>query len=61
MKDPRCCGTDACVINSEGYCWCGQRWDGKKMCSPLADTPPNIQSEFSDKPQTPSLAAKRRR
>ncbi|WP_353236911.1 hypothetical protein [Limnohabitans sp.] len=30
--DPRCCGTGTCIINSEGVCWCGQRWDGEKMC-----------------------------
>lgn len=36
-EDERCCGTGTCLINSEGVCWCGQRWDGEKMC-------------FSDKP-----------
>ncbi len=30
--DPRCCGTGTCIINAEGVCWCGQRWDGEKMC-----------------------------
>lgn len=29
--DPRCCGTGTCIINDEGLCWCGQRWDGEKM------------------------------
>jgi hypothetical protein len=32
MNDVRCCGTDNCVINQDGECWCGQRWDGEKMC-----------------------------
>jgi len=32
MEDPRCCGSDACIINDEGECWCGQSWDGEKMC-----------------------------
>jgi hypothetical protein len=32
--DPRCCGTGTCIINAEGLCWCGQRWDGEKMCFP---------------------------
>ncbi len=32
--DPRCCGTGTCIINAEGECWCGQRWDGEKMCVP---------------------------
>jgi hypothetical protein len=30
--DPRCCGTGTCIINAEGVCWCGQQWDGQKMC-----------------------------
>ena len=30
--DERCCGTGTCLINAEGVCWCGQRWDGEKMC-----------------------------
>ena len=30
--DLRCCGTGTCLINAEGQCWCGQRWDGEKMC-----------------------------
>ena len=39
MKDdPRCCGTGTCIINDEGYCWCGQRWDGEKMCFESADS-----------------------
>lgn len=32
--DPRCCGTGTCIINEEGYRWCGQKWDGQKMCFP---------------------------
>ena len=32
--DPRCCGTGTCIINDEGVCWCGQKWDGEKMCFP---------------------------
>ena len=31
MEDPRCCGTGTCIINVDGLCWCGQRWDGKRM------------------------------
>ena len=33
-EDLRCCGTGTCLINAEGVCWCGQRWDGEKMCFP---------------------------
>ncbi len=39
-EDPRCCGSGMCIIDSEGRCWCGQQWDGQKMCAPpLAATP----------------------
>lgn len=31
-EDFRCCGTGTCLINAEGRCWCGQQWDGEKMC-----------------------------
>ena len=34
MEDERCCGTGTCIINPDGYCWCGQKWDGEKMCFP---------------------------
>jgi hypothetical protein len=33
-EDERCCGTGHCMINADGQCWCGQQWDGEKMCSP---------------------------
>ena len=36
-EDPRCCGTGTCIINDEGVCWCGQKWDGEKMCFPAPD------------------------
>jgi hypothetical protein len=40
-EDPRCCGTGTCLINAAGECWCGQRWDGEKMChAPLAPWKP---------------------
>ena len=39
MEDERCCGTGTCIINPEGYCWCGQRWDGEKMCFPGHNAP----------------------
>ena len=31
-QDPRCCGSGTCIIDTEGHCWCGQQWDGEKMC-----------------------------
>jgi len=36
-EDERCCGTGTCLINAEGVCWCGQKWDGEKMCAPSLD------------------------
>ena len=39
-EDPRCCGSGTCIIDNEGRCWCGQQWDGQKMChAPLAPIP----------------------
>ncbi len=34
MEDARCCGTGTCIINADGECWCGQRWNGTHMCFP---------------------------
>jgi hypothetical protein len=31
-EDPRCCGSGTCIIDDQGRCWCGQQWDGQKMC-----------------------------
>jgi len=36
-EDPRCCGTGSCIINDAGECWCGQHWDGEKMCFPVIE------------------------
>lgn len=33
-ENERCCGTGHCMINADGRCWCGQQWDGEKMCQP---------------------------
>jgi hypothetical protein len=32
--DPRCCGSGTCIIDADGRCWCGQQWDGHRMCAP---------------------------
>lgn len=58
MEDPRCCGTGTCIINEDGQCWCGQRWDGTRMCfsepvklAPKEGEPrarPRIDSDDSD-------------
>ena len=36
-EDDRCCGTGTCIINADGECWFGQKWDGEKMCFPKLD------------------------
>ena len=36
-EDERCCGTGTCIIDADGRCWCGQRWDGQAMCRPPMD------------------------
>jgi hypothetical protein len=41
--DVRCCGTGTCLINEDGYCWCGQQWDGEKMC--FSDKPNSLEHE----------------
>ena len=45
IEDKRCCGSGTCIINFEGVCWCGQRWDGEKMVSDNSD----IKNEELDK------------
>lgn len=50
MDDPRCCGTGTCIINAEGYCWCGQRWDGERMCFPGESRPAPALDQANDVP-----------
>jgi hypothetical protein len=51
--DPRCCGSGTCIIDKEGRCWCGQLWDGEKMChTPLAQAPA-IDSVRAEQPPIP--------
>ena len=48
-EDTRCCGTGTCIINNEGVCWCGQVWDGEKMCKP--PSPFGMEKEERDETQ----------
>ena len=48
MEDKRCCGSGSCIINAEGVCWCGQKWDGEKMVPVILD---NQKSEEVKKAQ----------
>jgi hypothetical protein len=34
--DLRCCGSGTCIIDTEGRCWCGQRWDGDQLVGPAS-------------------------
>jgi hypothetical protein len=33
QNDERCCGSGTCIIDANGLCWCGQRWQGDQLCS----------------------------
>ena len=61
--DLRCCGTGTCLINADGFCWCGQRWDGEKMCFPdknnQTDSPQAGATQAAAQPDTspPGLGA----
>jgi hypothetical protein len=45
--DVRCCGTGTCLINEDGYCWCGQQWDGERMC--FSDAPNTLEQASAPK------------
>ena len=47
QDDERCCGTGTCIINAEGVCWCGQKWDGEKMCFSQDESAPNASGAAS--------------
>jgi hypothetical protein len=38
--DKRCCGSGTCIIDARGQCWCGQQWNGEKMCRPSQSDAP---------------------
>ena len=57
MEDPRCCGTGTCIINAEGLCWCGQRWDGTRMCFPEPASRPTEGQGQPNREQSDSQAS----
>ena len=59
QDDKRCCGSGACIIDAQGHCWCGQQWDGKKMCSPptCSESAPAPGIEPSTSPMPPETSA----
>jgi hypothetical protein len=54
-EDSRCCGTGTCIIDPEGFCWCGQKWDGEKMAMPKLEVPPD-DGQVTQSKQGPSSA-----
>ena len=59
VEDERCCGTGTCLINAEGFCWCGQQWDGHTMCRPASAAEQDAQAaqprpEPADAPADPA-------
>jgi len=57
LDDLRCCGSGTCIIDTEGRCWCGQRWDGDQLLSPSSAcatpapvNPSNAPSEAANGP-----------
>ena len=54
-EDERCCGTGHCMINADGQCWCGQQWDGEKMCQPKPNSEPK--SDATSKIDAPITSA----
>lgn len=36
LDDPRCCGSGTCIIDADGICWCGQRWEGDRLVGPAS-------------------------
>jgi hypothetical protein len=52
-EDPRCCGSGTCIINAQGECWCGQRWNGHSMCHPV----PKPEATVEERQGAPSVTA----
>jgi hypothetical protein len=57
VEDERCCGTGTCLINAEGFCWCGQQWDGQAMCRPGSTVQAEALPESVDPANLPPAAA----
>jgi len=51
-EDSRCCGSGACIINPQGYCWCGQKWDGTRMSLPALDPQTGAEVDARNDPQS---------
>ena len=52
--DPRCCGSGTCIVDTAGRCWCGQQWDGERMCNPGPAVHPSPDPESADGSKAPT-------
>jgi hypothetical protein len=57
QEDERCCGTGTCIIDAQGRCWCGQQWDGEKMCRPEESRPTGAPAAQASAPEDSGEAA----
>lgn len=48
QDEERCCGTGTCIVDAQGFCWCGQQWDGVKMCRPSLASPAALEAPKLD-------------
>lgn len=56
MKDNRCCGSGVCIINEDGICWCGQKWDGERLLKPqYTENEPNADRSLKTPVKTDNL------
>lgn len=57
VEDERCCGTGTCLINAQGFCWCGQQWDGQVMCRAGSVAQPDAAHDAVQPPELPPHSA----
>ena len=57
VEDERCCGTGTCLINAQGFCWCGQQWDGQTMCRPGSVAQVDAAPDAIQPPELPPQSA----
>ena len=50
-EDLRCCGSGTCIIDTDGRCWCGQRWDGNRLVGPGEPCPAPAPAQSTDSQQ----------
>lgn len=58
QDDQRCCGTGIYIIDAGGRYWCGQHWDGEKMCFAQATRSADTESSMASDTHASSLPDK---